>query len=55
MVVLPSQLKKTKTTVECKASKFKVSPYIHQSNKTKKSNKFESMVVASKNIIEVKY
>ncbi|RVX15457.1 hypothetical protein CK203_009051 [Vitis vinifera] len=52
MVVLPSQLKKIRTTMERKPSKFKVSPYIHQSNKMRKSKRFQSIVVGSKKVVE---
>ncbi|KAL6347431.1 hypothetical protein AAG906_025146 [Vitis piasezkii] len=44
LVVLPRQLKRTRTTMERKPSKFKVSPYIHQSNKMTKPKRFSSIV-----------
>ncbi|KAL6311389.1 hypothetical protein AAG906_025811 [Vitis piasezkii] len=43
----PRQLKKTRSTMERKPSKFKVSPYIHQSNKMPKPKRFPSIVVGS--------
>ncbi|KAL6336070.1 hypothetical protein AAG906_010341 [Vitis piasezkii] len=51
LVVLPRQLKKTRTTMEHKPSKFKVSPYIHQSNKMPKPKRFPIIVVLSQKII----
>ncbi|RVW26057.1 hypothetical protein CK203_108891 [Vitis vinifera] len=51
LVVLPRQLKKTRSTMERKPSKFKVSPYIHQSNKMPKPKRFPSIVVGSQKII----
>ncbi|KAL6347819.1 hypothetical protein AAG906_026348 [Vitis piasezkii] len=55
LVVLPRQLKKTRTTMERKPSKFKVSPYIHQSNKMPKPKRFPSIVVGSQKVLEVIY
>ncbi|RVW79936.1 hypothetical protein CK203_047513 [Vitis vinifera] len=55
LVVLPRQLKKTRSTMERKPSKFKVSPYIHQSNKMPKPKRFPSIVVGSQKVLEVIY
>ncbi|KAL6324069.1 hypothetical protein AAG906_006340 [Vitis piasezkii] len=55
LVVLPCQLKKTRSTMERKPSKFKVSPYIHQSNKMPKPKRFPSIVVGSQKVLEVIY
>ncbi|KAL6345501.1 hypothetical protein AAG906_017224 [Vitis piasezkii] len=41
--------------MEHKPSKFKVSPYIHQSNKMPKPKRFPSIVVGSQKVLEVIY
>ncbi|RVX10179.1 hypothetical protein CK203_016222 [Vitis vinifera] len=53
LVVLPRQLKKTRSTMERKPNKFKVSPYIHQSNKMPKPKRFSSIVVGSQKVLEI--
>ncbi|RVW68726.1 hypothetical protein CK203_062732 [Vitis vinifera] len=43
----PTSIEENTTTMERKPSKFKVSPYIHQSNKMPKPKRFPSIVVGS--------